>query len=194
VRDVGAALAAAHGAGIVHRDVKPENVVLRRTSGGEEVKLVDFGIAKTHELTESVGDHLTRTGAVLGTPAYMAPERWRGRPCDASADVWALGVLAYQLISGQLPYVGSGSEIAIDVTREAPRTLMEVDGRIPKPVSDAVMSALTIKKESRPSALDFGTRLLDAVMDLPAAVQSEACGRAAPGGADADTLVETTAS
>ena len=102
---VAEALAAAHAHGIVHRDLKPENV-LRADDG--RIKVVDFGIAR--HLTPPLADGragLTLTGAQLGTPGYMAPEQLRGRPIDARADVFAFGVMAYELATGTHPFGGS---------------------------------------------------------------------------------------
>lgn len=99
------ALAAAHQHGIVHRDLKPDNVL--RTADGR-IKVVDFGIAR--HITPAFGDgvhNLTLTGAQLGTPGYMAPEQLRGRPIDARADIFAFGVMAYELVTGAHPFGGS---------------------------------------------------------------------------------------
>ena len=99
------ALAAAHQHGIVHRDLKPENVLC--TADGR-VKVVDFGIARHVTPPVAEGGHgLTLTGAQLGTPGYMAPEQLRGRPVDARADIFAFGVMAYELATGGHPFGGS---------------------------------------------------------------------------------------
>jgi serine/threonine-protein kinase len=95
---IGAGLEAAHLAGVIHRDLKPSNVLV-----GERgmIKIIDFGLATT-----AVGDGLTATGAILGTPHYMAPEQVRGKSVDARTDIYALGALAYHLVCGRPPFAG----------------------------------------------------------------------------------------
>jgi eukaryotic-like serine/threonine-protein kinase len=106
VQQIGAALAAAHGRDIVHRDLKPENVIVTRgASGGDVVKVIDFGIAKLRSTTfDGIGTGLTSAGTVFGTPEYMSPEQVMGQPVDARADQYALGVLAFELLTGKAPY------------------------------------------------------------------------------------------
>ncbi|MGZ3408308.1 MAG: serine/threonine-protein kinase, partial [Polyangia bacterium] len=100
-------LAAAHDKGIVHRDMKPENVFLARKSGRVVAKILDFGIAKMTGNDEP--SNLTRTGAIFGTPLYMSPEQAKGKPADARADVYAVGVILYELLTGSVPFGGESS-------------------------------------------------------------------------------------
>jgi serine/threonine-protein kinase len=100
-------LAAAHAAGIVHRDLKPANIFVAREHGGEVVKILDFGIAKSM-LVSGADTEMTRTGALLGTPSYMSPEQAHGtRDVDARADLWSLAVIAYRCVTGALPFKGA---------------------------------------------------------------------------------------
>jgi serine/threonine protein kinase len=122
-------LAAAHDAGIVHRDVKPENVLLAAGAAGVTPKLVDFGIASITR-----GDAAATTGGLLGTPAYMAPEQVLGRLVDARADVWGAGVLLYELIAGERPF---GAEAIFTVMHRVvhdppsyPKRARGLDGRL----------------------------------------------------------------
>ncbi len=98
-------LGAAHGMGIVHRDLKPENVILTRTRPGRyHARLLDFGIAKR---LDDDGPRLTAAGMVFGTPEYMAPEQARGKAVDARSDIYALGCVAYELMTGNPPFIGN---------------------------------------------------------------------------------------
>ncbi len=98
-----AALAEAHHLDIIHRDLKPENIVLEpMRSGGDFVKVVDFGLAKMK--AEVSAPNVTSPGIVCGTPDYMAPEQGRGDPIDARSDLYAVGVILFQLLTGRLPF------------------------------------------------------------------------------------------
>lgn len=111
IRQICGALSAAHDAGIVHRDLKPDNVFMipdAEVPGGERIKLLDFGIAKVSEETSGMINQ-TRTGTVIGTPRYMAPEQCRGVKIDHRADIYALGCIFYELIAGRPPFSGEGS-------------------------------------------------------------------------------------
>jgi len=100
-------LEAAHKKGIVHRDLKPANVILtRREDGGDQVKLVDFGIAKLLPQAGKVQQQLTRTGEVFGSPIYMSPEQCLGRELDTRSDIYALGCLMYEAVAGEPPFIG----------------------------------------------------------------------------------------
>ena len=100
IRDIARALEHAHTHGVVHRDIKPENI-LHAPDGG--YLLADFGIARVTEATSA----LTLEGSTLGTPQYMSPEQWRGEPLDGRADLYSLGVVMHQLLTGRLPYTGT---------------------------------------------------------------------------------------
>ncbi|MEN8008213.1 MAG: serine/threonine-protein kinase, partial [Candidatus Krumholzibacteriota bacterium] len=104
-RQISAGLAAAHAKGIVHRDVKPDNVMLTEangeTGGPLRAVLMDFGIAKNRDTTL-----VTRTGTIMGTAAYMSPEQARGEPVSAASDVWAVGVMLFEMLAGKRPFQG----------------------------------------------------------------------------------------
>jgi tRNA A-37 threonylcarbamoyl transferase component Bud32 len=102
IKQIGRALAAAHDKGIFHRDLKPENIMLQRYGAGEEqVKIIDFGIAK---LKDSIVAESTLTGATAGTVSYMSPEQLSGRPVSAAMDIYAMGAIAYELVTGRKPF------------------------------------------------------------------------------------------
>jgi serine/threonine protein kinase len=132
----------AHRNGVVHRDVKPGNLL--RTPEGV-VKLADFGIAKA---TEQTG--ITQAGSVLGTAAYLAPEQARGEPAGPASDIYALGVVAYQLIGGRLPYEATSlTELAMKQQTEPPPDLDEVNPEVPPSLAHAVARALSLEPASR---------------------------------------------
>ncbi len=103
LRQIGGALSEAHAAGVVHRDLKPENIILIQVGTQRDfVKLLDFGIAKNDG--DSLQEKLTQHGAVLGTPAYMSPEQLLGDPVDVRSDIFSLGLIAYEMLRGRLPF------------------------------------------------------------------------------------------
>ncbi len=133
----------AHRNGVVHRDVKPGNLLV---SDAEVVKLADFGIARATDQSS-----ITQIGSVLGTAAYLAPEQARGEEAGPRADLYSLGVVAYQLLSGRLPYEASSlSELALKQQREAPPLLDQLNPRVKPELALAVASALEIEQEDRP--------------------------------------------
>ena len=147
LEQVGRALGAAHARGVVHRDLKPDNVFLvRREDGSEQAKLLDFGISKL----EQAGERLTQAGAIIGTPEYMAPEQAAGAAVDHRTDVYALGVMAYELLTGVLPFEGD-SAIATLVAHQT--RLPEAPSRrrtgIPPDVDALVLRALAKRPEDR---------------------------------------------
>jgi eukaryotic-like serine/threonine-protein kinase len=131
----------AHRRGIIHRDVKPGNlmVVGGPVGGGEmTVKLTDFGIARAIEQTR-----ITQVGSVVGTAAYLAPEQVRGEEATPATDVYALGVVLYQFLTGRLPYEGSSlAELAVRQQNEKPLPPSTYNAEVPSPLSAAVLRAL----------------------------------------------------
>lgn len=124
-------LGAVHRHGIVHRDLKPENVLLTLSEeGGEQVRLLDFGVARLAPVGGTAG--LTADGLIVGTPAYIAPEQALGEPTDERTDLYALGCIAYELLTGSRPFPGPGPEQFIDQhINEPPPPLLEIAPRSP---------------------------------------------------------------
>jgi len=134
----------AHRNGVVHRDVKPGNLLV---SDSEVVKLADFGIARATDQSS-----ITQVGSVLGTAAYLSPEQARGDEAGPQADLYSLGVVTYQLISGRLPYEASSlSELALKQQRESPIPLDELNPEVPQALARAVALALAIDQRDRPA-------------------------------------------
>ena len=125
-----AALDAAHGAGIIHRDLKPDNVYLLRSRSGvaDFVKLLDFGISKFNQLSGDSGFSMTRTGAVMGTPYYMAPEQAKGaKDMDHRVDLYAAGVILYESVTGEVPFnADTFNELLFKIVLEEPRPIQQL--------------------------------------------------------------------
>jgi eukaryotic-like serine/threonine-protein kinase len=137
-------LAAAHDAGVIHRDLKPGNVLVGERSA---VKIIDFGLAKaTH------AEGLTATGMLMGTPHYMAPEQIRGKVVDARADIYALGALAYHLVTGRPPFSGDNA-IAVGFAHlsETPVPPRQLRADVPTAVDRVIVQALAKDPDQRPS-------------------------------------------
>ena len=138
---IGRGLAAAHQRGIVHRDIKPANVIL---TGDGTAKVVDFGIAKVADAA------LTRTGAALGTIRYMSPEQARGEAVDHRTDLWSLGVLLYEMLTGTHPFPGADEQAVRSAILGAPHTPLEQERpEIPDPVSAIIDRALLKERDDR---------------------------------------------
>src|SRR5690606_36567572 len=141
------ALAEAHAAGIVHRDLKPANLFLaQRADGTDVLKILDFGISKIS--TSSV---LTRSQTLVGSPYYMSPEQLESaQDVDARADVWALGVIMYELGTGQRPFEGTSlAALCVSVLNVEPRAPRDLLPEIPVALSDAVMRCLQKDRKAR---------------------------------------------
>jgi serine/threonine-protein kinase len=175
VEQVASALEEAHRGGVVHRDVKPANVFL---DGRVRVKVGDFGVARL------LGSELTQTGVGLGTPGYAAPEVVRGGIADARSDVFALGVLAYRLVTGQRPFASQTREsLAFEILEREPPPPRALRAEVPESVSQAILRALAKSPEARtPSAEAFARELRATAPTGTLASPAPAPARAAPRG------------
>jgi serine/threonine-protein kinase len=144
-----AALEVAHRAGVIHRDLKPENIVLCRTSCGPAVRVIDWGIARV--AAEPPG-RFTRTNMTLGTPLYMSPEQARGKHLDGASDVYALGVIAYEVLTGLPPFTGdSPLDVVIQHLTVPPPPLRTRRAEVPASLDRLVLAMLEKEPRRRPS-------------------------------------------
>jgi serine/threonine-protein kinase len=143
----------AHQHGIVHRDLKPDNVVLTERAGSKDfVKVLDFGIAKRSNEEDKNEQKLTQQGMVLGTPPYMSPEQFTGKPIDARSDIYSLGIMAYEMLTGNLPFEADTAwEWATKHMTAPPRDIdtMPFHERIPPRMKDALRRALQKEPQDR---------------------------------------------
>ncbi len=167
---VASALAAAHEAGVVHRDIKPENIMLRPDG---YVKVLDFGIAKLAEsaFAEATADGAgsmtlaeTNLGSILGTVRYMSPEQARGAPVDKGTDIWSLGVVLYEMLTGHAPFTGdTPREIMTSILDKEPPPLTSYIRQIPAELQQIISKALRKDREER---YQSAHELLEALRDL----------------------------
>jgi eukaryotic-like serine/threonine-protein kinase len=149
------ALGRAHELDVVHRDVKPDNVYLLASHGGDFVKILDFGLA--HMKGEL---RLTASGTVFGTPEYMAPEQARGMRATGATDLYALGCVLFEMVTGKLPFTGPTPNLILQHMREAPPRLASVVPGVPPPLDDLVAQLLEKDPAARPaSAYEVATTL-----------------------------------
>jgi serine/threonine protein kinase len=157
VREICRALGSAHEHGVVHRDVKPENVMITHQG---TVKLMDFGIAKIQRIT-----NMTQTGIFMGSPSYMSPEQVRGRDVDNRSDIYSLGVLFYELISGKLPFTGSSTaDIAMRILNgdfAHPKFIM---AGIPDALDQCIVQCLALTPENRPQSIEVVGEKIDSML------------------------------
>jgi serine/threonine protein kinase/class 3 adenylate cyclase len=149
IADAARGVAAAHAAGIVHRDLKPDNLMVQSPRGDDErVKVIDFGIARHVDESESL--EMTRDGAVLGTPLYMAPEQAKGEDLDPRSDVYALGATLFHAICGRPPHAGSGAaEVLAQLLRDAAPAVADLRQDVPEAIAAVVDSALIKDRRQR---------------------------------------------
>lgn len=163
IRQVCGAVEAAHRGGVIHRDLKPDNILIEMVNGVERVKVLDFGIAKLREAkTESF---LTQAGTLIGTPQYMSPEQCQSRPLDPTSDIYSIGIVLYEMLSGKTPFDGETFlKIVYDQLHLPPAPLSEVAPDVPEPIARVVMQALAKEPGNRPAtALQLSEELRAAV-------------------------------
>ncbi len=166
-------LSAAHGAGIVHRDIKPGNVMVGPDG---TVKVLDFGIARPADATA-----LTQTVSVLGTAAYMAPEQASGRPADPRSDIYSLGCVLYAMLSGAPPFAGDlAAAVLHQHVNAAPRPVRDVAPAAPKPLAGLVDQMLSKSPAARPQSAREVRDRLRAVLDPTAPTVAVGAGASAP--------------
>jgi serine/threonine-protein kinase len=163
MQDLLAGLQYSHAHGVVHRDIKPANLIL--TSGGQ-TKIADFGVARIESSS------LTQAGTVIGTPAYMSPEQFTGRPADARSDIYSAGVVLYQLLTGERPFDGSVTAIMHKVLNTEPPKASDLSVSAP-PALDAVIAGAMAKRpdERFASAATFAEAIEAALTAPPAAAE-----------------------
>jgi ligand-binding sensor domain-containing protein/serine/threonine protein kinase len=154
-------LAKAHSVGIIHRDIKPDNIFLHKCEEGEVVKVLDFGIAKLTENAIEEKENLTGTGKLIGTPVYMSPERLMRQPYDGRSDVYSVGIIFYEVLSGRPPFlqlpIGLFGEVSLPLAEA--QSIKSLYPHIPKEVDEIITKALSKNTQDRFTAKEMGENL-----------------------------------
>jgi serine/threonine protein kinase len=167
-------LADAHAAGIVHRDIKPSNVFLHEMRGEVQVKVIDFGIAKLiGETPGAESQTVTMAGSLVGSPAYMAPERVSGEPYDGRADVYGVGIMLYEMLTGRLPFeskAGNYWSLAMMHVSKEPEAPSIIEPGLGAELDALVLRAMRKDPAQRPSAAEMSAGLRALVARAPGSV------------------------
>ncbi len=166
IRQVGGGLSAAHGVGVIHRDIKPENIFLVPSPGGFQARLLDFGIAKSLHMDSQI----TRTGMIVGTPAYMAPEQVKGETVEKRSDLYSFAAAAYEALSAR-PVVAAGeiSRVFMDVLQNMPDPLSVLVPGLSIDVDLVFARALAKKVEDRPATVSEWVDAVSSLLDAASA-------------------------
>lgn len=164
VGQVCAALDAAHQQGVIHRDIKPDNILVSSPAGGRRVKVLDFGIAKLRDLSTN---DLTQTGSVMGTPHYMSPEQCLGEELDSRSDIYSLGIVLYEMLCGVVPFNSPiSTAVVVQHVNQPPPSLRARNPNIPPAVEAVVFHALAKRREARPQTAGALARELEAAVSV----------------------------
>jgi HEAT repeat protein/tRNA A-37 threonylcarbamoyl transferase component Bud32 len=156
--DIATGMSVAHQAGIVHRDLKPANILINNEG---LLKIVDFGVAAAQKEGDT---QLTKTGYVIGSPKYMAPEQILGKKVDERADIYSVGVILYEMVTGQPPYSrGDHMSVMYQHVQGKAKSPLEVNPDLPRPISDIVTKAMSVDKMKRFQSMDELRDTLDKV-------------------------------
>jgi len=169
------AVAAAHNAGIIHRDLKPDNILIETQSDGRLLaKVLDFGIAKLREASVEDADTNLTGANVIGSPNYMSPEQCMGAELDPRSDIYSLGVVLYEMLTGRTPFSESASvAVLVQHINATPKRVSELRGEVPASIESVVMKALAKERDQRfDSAAEMG-HLLRAAFDDPTVFETE---------------------
>jgi serine/threonine-protein kinase len=163
VNQVCAALDEAHRHHIIHRDIKPDNIIVNVSAAGLRVKVLDFGIAK---LRDDTADNLTQTGSILGTPHYMSPEQCLGEELDSRSDIYSLGVVLYEMLTGLLPFNSpTTAAVVVQQVTQPPPPLRSLNASISPAVEAAVLLALEKQRNARPQTAEEFARNFSASIE-----------------------------
>lgn len=185
IRQIGNALTAAHEVGVLHRDLKPENIMVKVTNEEEHARVIDFGVAKVKNSIVNVN---TAKGVNLGTLVYMSPEQLDGQPLTPQSDIYALGVIAYEMLTGRRPENPESALHLLRLQRSGIRVKpADLRPALPKEVDDVVLKALSFDPKSRyETAREFGEKLAAALLTENRAELGEQT-LEAPAGRDVET-------
>jgi serine/threonine protein kinase/ligand-binding sensor domain-containing protein len=167
-------LGVAHAAGLIHRDIKPDNIFLHRSKDGEVVKVVDFGIAKLMGLESDQLLHLTGTGGLIGTPSYMAPERFTRGDYDERSDIYSVGVTLFEMVCGRLPFPTEHKapfDVVLRQLTEPPDDLRAINPLVPPDAAAIVLRCLAKDMLARPTPAELARAFADAIDALPDAIK-----------------------
>jgi eukaryotic-like serine/threonine-protein kinase len=157
----------AHKLGVTHRDLKPENIMLPNSGGGEKIKVIDFGLAKLKEGVGASKANLTSAGEVMGTPCYMSPEQCLGTGVDERTDIYAIGIILYEMLAGKPPFEGNFfSVLRMHMSKPIP-SIREFAPDLSPAVETFLSQLLDKEKDKRPASVDEVLQRIDALSGAP---------------------------